>query len=218
MGDSTSENEGFRQKLFQRLRLNRLRDNKPQDSSNSASVHLPQHASSSQCATLTASSLHLIEGSDIPKGSTITGSDEAQIQTDQVQFHQNSTDRLKFDGDIGSVIVYSDLWSAAYREAVESLREEIDIAALKGKDAAQLFRELEDVTKEVTHESVFLRGMRYLQTLKVPLERFQQALDLATPLAKFEPTAATVLGVVRGLTAVRYALSVPNSLAWGLLR
>jgi hypothetical protein len=60
----------------------------------------------------------------------------------------------------------------------------------------QLFRELDDVAKEATHQSVFLRGMRYLQTLQVPLERFKEALDLASPLANLERTSATVLEVV----------------------
>lgn len=164
--------------------------------------------------------MHLVEASDVPSESTITGNDEAQIQTDQTHLRQNSLeqslpiDRMTLGGDISSVSGSPDLWSAAYREAVESLREEIDIAALKGKDAAQLFRELEDVAKEATNESVFLKGMSYLQTLQVPLERFQLALDLASPLARFEPTATTVLSVVRGLTAVRsirQELHVPNS-------
>jgi hypothetical protein len=126
-----------------------------------------------------------------------------------------TSDRLTAAGGLNNDTASTDLWSAAYREAVESLQKEIDIATLKGKDAAHLFEELEHVAKEATHKSFFVRGMRYLQTLQVPLERFKDALDLATPLANLEPTAGTVLGVVRGLTAVSpfdKALCLLNSL------
>jgi hypothetical protein len=131
-----------------------------------------------------------------------------RIQSDQVVLQETSLEanvtapRSALGGDSLSVTVSSDLWSAAFREAVESLREDIDIATLKGKDAAQLLRELEDVAKEATQTSVFLKGLKYLQTVQVPLQRFKDVLDLASPLANLEPTAATVLGVVRGLTAV----------------
>lgn len=112
-------------------------------------------------------------------------------------------DRSALGDGPSAITVSSNLWSAAFREAVESLQGEIEIATLNGKDAWQLFKELEDVAKEVTQKSVFLKGLRYLQTIQVPLQRFKEALDLASPLANVEPTAATVLGVVRGLTAVR---------------
>lgn len=110
--------------------------------------------------------------------------------------------RSAIGGDLRNVAGSSDLWSAAFCEAVESLRGDIDIATLKGKDAAHLLKELEDVAKEATETSVFLKGLKYLQSLQVPLQRFKDVLDLASPLANLEPTAATVLGVVRGLTAV----------------
>jgi hypothetical protein len=163
----------------------------------------------SQCETRTASSLSLNQATDVPRESANTENDEARIQTEQSPLHGNrleqnlTTDRLTLRGDIGSVIVSSDLWSAAYREAIENLGDEIDIAILNGKNVAQLFKELEEIGKGVTHESAFLRGVRYLRSLQVPLERFKLALDLASPLTSFEPTAATVFGVVGGVTAVR---------------
>jgi hypothetical protein len=97
---------------------------------------------------------------------------------------------------------YTDLWSAAYREAVESFGKDIDVAILKGSSAAQLLEKLEDIDKEATQESVFLRGVAYLRSIQVPLERFKLALDLASPLGSLDPTASTVLGVVRSVTAV----------------
>jgi hypothetical protein len=97
---------------------------------------------------------------------------------------------------------YTDLWSAAYREAVESFGKDIDVVILKGSSAAQLLEKLEDVDKEATQESVFVRGVAYLRSIQVPLERFKLALDLASPLGSLDPTASTVLGVVRSVTAV----------------
>lgn len=98
--------------------------------------------------------------------------------------------------------VASDLWSAAYREAVESLGEDIDVAILKAKCIEQLFHQLEEINTEVTQRSAFLTGVEYLQRIKVPLERFKLALDLATPLTDIQPVSAAVFGVVKGVTAV----------------
>jgi len=103
--------------------------------------------------------------------------------------------------DIDTVITSSDIWSMAYREAVDSLGKDINIAILKGENVAQLFRQLEEIEKD-GQESVFLRGVKYLHSLQVPLERFKLALDLATPLTNIEPTTATVFAVVRSVTAV----------------
>lgn len=98
--------------------------------------------------------------------------------------------------------VPSDLWSAAYREAVNNLGKDIDMAILKGDNVADLFKRLEKMDKDTTQESAFLRGVRYVQSLQVPLERFKLVLDLASPLTSIEPTTATVFGVVKGVTAV----------------
>lgn len=135
--------------------------------------------------------------SDVHGESGNTENDEAQIQERSL-----TTNRLTIDGEIDGAVVCSDLWSAAYREAVENLGEEIDIAILKGKNIEQLLRKLEEIERDVTQESAFLRGVKYLRSLQVPLERFKLALDLASPLANLEPAATTVFGVVRGVTAV----------------
>ncbi|KAK7953340.1 hypothetical protein PG996_014233 [Apiospora saccharicola] len=89
----------------------------------------------------------------------------------------------------------TDVWSAAYHEAVDSLGEGIDIAILEGENVTQLFKRLEAIDKDATEESAFMKGVKYLHTLQVPLERFKMALDLASPLTSIEPTAATVFGV-----------------------
>ena len=164
--------------------------------------------SSSKPATFSAFS----RTRDAPKVSTATRDDASQIPTDQSTFvtvihpsglEENSpVNHSTLSVDIDLVIVSSDLWSAAYREAVDSFGKGINVAIFKGENVAQLFRQLEEVDKEATQESAFLRGVRYLHSLQVPLERFKLALDLATPLTNIEPTAATVFGVVRSVTAV----------------
>ena len=103
---------------------------------------------------------------------------------------------------IDVVILPPDIWSKAYDEAVKSFGKDINNVILKGENVAQLFRQLEEIDKEATQESVFLRGVKYLHSLQIPLERFKLALDLASPLTNIEPTAATVFGVVKSVTAV----------------
>ena len=83
-----------------------------------------------------------------------------------------------------------------------SLSEAIDITILKGKSIEQLFQQLEEIDKESYKESAFRRGVKYLKKIEIPLQRFKLALDLATPLTDIQPTAATVFGVVKGVTAV----------------
>lgn len=65
-----------------------------------------------------------------------------------------------------------------------------------------MFAKLEDIDKETTQQSVFLRGVAYLRSIQVPLERFKLALDLVSPLANLNPIASTVIGIVRSVTAV----------------
>lgn len=103
---------------------------------------------------------------------------------------------------ISVAIVSSDIWSTAYREAVDSLGKDIDVAILKGENIAQLFRQLEEIDQEVAEETLFLRGVKHLKSLQVPLEKFKLALDVAAPLASIEPTTTIVFGVVRSVTAV----------------
>ncbi|KIX03675.1 uncharacterized protein Z518_07228 [Rhinocladiella mackenziei CBS 650.93] len=112
--------------------------------------------------------------------------------------------------DIGTINVSSDLWSAAYREAIDSFGDDIDVAILMASSTAQLLKELEEIEKDATQESVFLRGVAYLHSIQVPLERFKLALDLASPLSKFDPTATTVVGVVRSVTAIAISFATAD--------
>lgn len=102
----------------------------------------------------------------------------------------------------GIVVGPSDLWSKAYREAVRSMGPEVDVTILQGENIAQLFKELEKADKGAADESAFLRGVRCLNTIQVPLERFKLALDLAAPLATVQTTTSGAFGLIRGVTAV----------------
>ena len=143
---------------------------------------------------------------DLSTESTVTTDDEAHTQTNQSSIHtshpKKSVHRSNRGNDIGSIVVSSDLWSAAYREAINSLGEDLDVAILMGGNAAQLLKELEEMDKDATQESAFVRGVAYLRSIQVPLQRFKLALDLAAPLSTLDPTATTVFGVVRSVTAV----------------
>lgn len=149
-----------------------------------------------------------------PEQSITTGDVPAQTQIDQLEDTATSSAHargIEPDPSLGNSsilldirvdIVSSDLWSAAYREAVDGLGKDVNIAILKGDSLAQLFKQLESLDKDASQESAFLRGVRYLHSLQIPLERFKLALDLASPLTSMEPTVATVFGVVKGVTAV----------------
>lgn len=102
--------------------------------------------------------------------------------------------------DIGTGLGPTDIWSAAFREAINTLEPKIDTAQITGKSVEQLFVDLRSVDKSINEESTVRRGLEHLRSVKTPLENFKLALDLANPFVSFEPTAATVIGVLRGVT------------------
>ncbi|KFY93587.1 hypothetical protein V498_04342 [Pseudogymnoascus sp. VKM F-4517 (FW-2822)] len=224
MSSSKTQNENIRPKFRERLNQFRHKFRVPSKNVNIDSNPKIQAAPSTLPANLDSSSKPATFSAfsrthDVPEVSTATRDDASQIQTDQSTFvtvihpsglEENSPlNHSTLSVDIDLVIVSSDLWSAAYREAVDSFGKGINAAIFKGENVAQLFKQLEEVDKEATQESAFLRGVRYLQFLQVPLERFKLALDLATPLTNIEPTA-TVFGVVRSVTAIAISFSTAD--------
>lgn len=137
--------------------------------------------------------------SDISTELIATGEDDNHTLPQQSSPHIMS--QTKRHDDSSSVTAPSDLWSKAYYEAVNSLGTDIDVAILMGNNAAQLFKQLEEMGKEANQESIFLRGVAYLRSIQVPLEKLKLALDLASPPTILDP-ATTVFGVVRSVTAV----------------
>jgi hypothetical protein len=107
------------------------------------------------------------------------------------------------ESSTGNIVASTDLWSAAFREAVDTFESKMSVDLITGGSLEQLFKDLQSIDKSLTDESTFLRGLGRLRSMKVPLETFKLALDVTNPLASFEPTAATVFGVVRGVTTVR---------------
>ena len=148
-------------------------------------------------ATNAAESLPFDTASDFYKESTSITNEEAQGgKGDHTGYLQHNPE------DVENMVVSSDLWSAAFCEAVNSLEKEVDVAILKGRNAAQLFTDLVEIDKDATQESAFLRGLQYLRSIRVPLDTMKLALDLANPLSRLDPTVATVFGVVQSVTAV----------------
>lgn len=118
-------------------------------------------------------------------------------------FSSSRTGRPRSGRSNDTSIAPTDLWSAAFREAIDTLDPNIDVAHLAGKTTVQLLRDLDTIDKSINDESTFRRGLAHLRSAKGPLANFKLALDLASPLTSFEPTAATVFGIVRGVTTVR---------------
>ncbi|KAL2861005.1 uncharacterized protein BJX67DRAFT_367453 [Aspergillus lucknowensis] len=158
-----------------------------------------------QQANPTANWLPLNQASDNYEKTAHIETGKADSQVDQSDVH-----RSRYGDNTGSVIVTPDLWSAAYREAIDNMKEEIDIAILTGKSVEQLFRELEGYGKKAATESLFLRGVNCLHSLQVPLERLKLALDLASPLTSLEPATSAAFGVVRGVTAIAISFATAD--------
>ncbi|RYO93538.1 hypothetical protein DL763_004334 [Monosporascus cannonballus] len=124
---------------------------------------------------------------------TNIGDDEAQFEAGRSSLHGNefeqnpTTNQPPFGDGNGSGVCSSDLWSAAYREAVESLEEDIDIAILQGKTVEQLFKDLEGIEKEGTHESAFLRVFGVVRSVTAI------AISLATADQEFAKKIAEML-------------------------
>ena len=144
-------------------------------------------------------SLYIRSGESQNHGRSAAVLENAQTRSlESTSTINSSAPTVGADEAIGS----SDVWSKAYREAVASLGESINTAILTGESVEKLFEQLEKIEKGATQESVFLKGVRYLRSLQVPLEEFKLALDLATQLTSIEPTTATVFGVIKSVAAV----------------
>ncbi|KAG4282239.1 hypothetical protein FPRO04_13360 [Fusarium proliferatum] len=229
MSSTSLPQEGFRLKLRQRLNLFRHRsDNRSLEvSTDTGAIAASPHAPSTSPSTRHTSSA--------VQGETATAIDQTEENADlavipvRASVLQDGSPSTTVSGTavassstltcevvttpepgIEVAVTPSDLWSKAYEEAVQNMGQDVDVAILKGESIAQLFKDLEGVDKDATNESVFLRGVRYLSSIQVPLERFKLALDLTTPLTALEPTTSTVFGVIRGVTAVAISISTAD--------
>lgn len=138
------------------------------------------------------------EGGKASPGSATTAASQSHSQKD------DSTVEVVRD-----VVACSnkDVWSVAYREAVERLDEEKREMVLKGDRVDQLFRQLGDHDAESVEESSFRRG---LTKLHQPLQNIKLAVDLASPLLGLEPAVATATGAVKSFTIVSGLPQAPN--------
>ncbi|KAL8847007.1 MAG: hypothetical protein Q9221_007920 [Calogaya cf. arnoldii] len=131
--------------------------------------------------------------------STITAS-TPPISTEirEVDDNVHAKDNAAVVEDDTAAAASTDLWSAAYREAVSSYGEEVKTIISKGGGIEKLFTSLEETHGKVAGDTLFGRGVRRLQA---PLRNFKLALDLASPLTSIEPTVSTAVGVVSSVTA-----------------
>ncbi|OKL57502.1 hypothetical protein UA08_06898 [Talaromyces atroroseus] len=189
MPSSTAENGGFRHKW--RQRLGRFRH----------STCLPQTAQEDPIPETNSASIPLYAtptANPLPQGEASAGNGDAQSRADESDPGRNSleqnlvSDPLTLSNDNGSYMVPSDIWSAAYQEAVDTLGEEIDIAILKGKNVEQLFKKLEEIDKDKTQESAFLRGVKGCPE-KLTESSAQIAISFATADANFANQIAEML-------------------------
>lgn len=107
---------------------------------------------------------------------------------------------LRCSNDV--LITPTDLWSTAFLEAFDTFEPKMDIARSTDKTIEQLFDDLGNINRLHSEESSFRRGLAHLRSVKAPLDNLKLALDLANPLVSFEPTAAIIVGIVRGVTTV----------------
>ena len=127
---------------------------------------------------------------------TGTIDDEAYTQTDQSALHasrpeQNFVNRSTRGNDVDSITVSSDLWSAAYREAFDSLGDDIDVAILKGDSVAQLFKLREDMCGLCPSHHVHFRGVPV--PLRLSCRAMVQATEFLGPKGRRRPTLSQKL-------------------------
>ena len=149
---------------------------------------------SPQCSSLTQGSAPLSQAQDSFLDPLDARRCEGQHNTHRAILYANQAEQSS--STLQPVINIMDdrtlpanLWSLAYREAVESLGSEVNTAILQGKNIEQLFEDLRRIDDKATQESAFHRGLKHLRSIQVPLERFKLVLDLASPLTSLHPAA-----------------------------
>ncbi|KAI1174483.1 hypothetical protein F4777DRAFT_381795 [Nemania sp. FL0916] len=91
-----------------------------------------------------------------------------------------------------------DVWSAAYHIAMESLNENDRRQIMRHECFGELLKKLDEIDGAHKTKS-FQRGLDRLQG---PLATCKLVLDFTAPFLGVEPTAATAVGVVQGVTTV----------------
>ncbi|WPH01822.1 Hypothetical protein R9X50_00467600 [Acrodontium crateriforme] len=217
---STPRDRSFRRRLHDRLL--RLRSVSPASSvrPRSASVTASQPSYNSSPASSVQPQPDIAESLDSSCiGDTITactgeleGTPIQSLPSATCEFDADQEFRTQCtsDDDIETESDSQDVWSAAFREAVNSLGTDIDVAILQGRNIEQILRKLEQMDEDATQTSGFKRGIKYLHSIQIPLEGFKLALDLASPFAGLDPTAKAVFGVVTGVTAIAISFATAD--------
>ncbi|KAL8777275.1 MAG: hypothetical protein Q9194_002649 [Teloschistes cf. exilis] len=119
------------------------------------------------------------------RASTITASTPPiSSEIREVDDNVHAKNRFAVVEDDTAAAGSTDLWSAAYREALSSYGEEVKTVISKGRGIEKLFTSLEETHGKVAGDSLFGKG----------------------PLTSIEPTASTAVGVVSSVTVVAIAI------------
>ncbi|KAL8638158.1 MAG: hypothetical protein Q9228_004660 [Teloschistes exilis] len=119
------------------------------------------------------------------RASTITASTPPiSSEIREVDDNVHAKNRFAVVEDDTAAAGSTDLWSAAYREALSSYGEEVKTVISKGGGIEKLFTSLEETHGKVAGDSLFGKG----------------------PLTSIEPTASTAVGVVSSVTVVAIAI------------
>lgn len=99
--------------------------------------------------------------------------------------------------------VPSDLWSAAYKEAVGQVDQEIGTLVRSGRNLEELFQSLNEANELHKEESILRRGM---ERIKKPMEYLQMILNVTSPAAGMNPASSVAFGVVQSVATVGLTL------------
>lgn len=97
------------------------------------------------------------------------------------------------------------IWSVAYRDAIQKLDEDKREMVLRNQNLDQLLKDLGERDAESAENSLFRKGLKKVQK---SLENVKLAVDIAQPFIGLEPVAATATGAVKSFTIVG-VLSIP---------
>ncbi|KFA71991.1 hypothetical protein S40288_08082 [Stachybotrys chartarum IBT 40288] len=95
--------------------------------------------------------------------------------------------------------VPSDLWSAAYKEAVGQVDQEIGTLVRSGRNLEELFQNLNEANELQKDESILRRGM---ERIKKPMEYLQMILNVTSPAAGMNPASSVAFGVVQSVATL----------------
>lgn len=119
---------------------------------------------------------------------------------DDGKLDSGETDSSKPDETI------SDIPGSAYRKAWSSLTEDQRKELTSQDGIRELFIQLNKTDEQHKSQSLLRKG---LSAVSPYLTRLQVTIDFVSPFASVEPAAGTALGLIKGVTSVRWNIEPP---------